>query len=85
MSDVCCAHDDAPVDPAAAVQRLRDVREIQLSLLAGLALAAGLIAELTSADAVGLVAFAVAIVVGGLTFIPRPRGRCCAAASASGR
>lgn len=71
MSDVCCAHDDAPVDPAAAVQRLRDVREIQLSVLAGLALAAGLIAELTSADAVGLVAFAVAIVVGGLTFIPQ--------------
>ncbi len=71
MSGACCAHDHAPVDAAAPVQRLRDVREIQLSVAAGLALASGAVAEVAGADTLGLVAFIVAIAAGGLTFIPQ--------------
>lgn len=68
MSDACCGTDHQVEKP---LQRLRDVREIQLSVVAGVALAAGLIAAVASARDVALVGYAVALVAGGLTFVPQ--------------
>ena len=68
MTDACCDHDH---DSDAPPQRLRDVREIQLSALAGLSLAIGLAASAADLDAYALAGFAAAILAGGLTFIPQ--------------
>jgi cation-transporting ATPase G len=69
MSEACCDHDRGGVD--AAPHRLRDVREIRLAAAAGVALAIGLALSATGRDAPALVAFAAALVTGGLTFIPQ--------------
>jgi cation-transporting P-type ATPase G len=69
MSDACCDHDHQ--DGAEPPQRLRDVREIQLSALAGLGLAIGLAFSAAGLDTAALIGFAVALVAGGLTFIPQ--------------
>jgi hypothetical protein len=51
VSDACCDHDHGHGgEPTEAPQRLRDVREIQLSTAAGLALAAGLAASAADLD-----------------------------------
>ena len=67
MSDACCAHDH---DSAQEPQRLREVREIQLSALAGVTLAIGLVASTADVDALALAGYGAALVAGGLTFIP---------------
>ncbi len=85
MSDVCCAADDkrprrpAPADPCCGgdlpsegpPERLRDVGEVRLAVIAGLLLAAGLVAGLMDGRVVATVAYAGALVAGGLTFIPQ--------------
>ncbi len=69
MSDACCAPDLAAVEEPPA--RLREVREIQLSALAGIGLAIALVAELLGAGSVvPLIFFALAILAGGATFVP---------------
>jgi cation-transporting ATPase G len=70
MSDACCGHDHDHHDDADAPQRLRDVREIQLSALAGLTLAIGLAASTADLDALALSGYVAALFAGGLTFIP---------------
>jgi cation-transporting ATPase G len=82
MSDACCA----PSAPTEAVsgeppKRLHEVREIRLAVVAGTALAVGLILDVAAASrALQVALFAVAILAGGLTFVPEaarnlPRGR----------
>jgi cation-transporting P-type ATPase G len=68
VSDACCAHDD---DHGAAPQRLRDVREIRLSAAAGAGLLAGLVAAAAGADALAHGGYGVALLAGGLTFVPQ--------------
>ena len=68
MTDACCAHDHH--DAAETPQRLRDVREIQLSALAGISLGVGLAAGTADLDALALAGYAAALFAGGLTFIP---------------
>lgn len=80
MSDACCAPATPPADPAAAPRRLREIRAIRLAVAAGVLLAAGVVASLRGADTMALVAFAAAVLTGGLTFVPDalrglPRGR----------
>jgi cation-transporting P-type ATPase G len=73
VSDACCAHDHDRGhgdESREAPQRLRDVREIQLSTLAGLALAVGLAASAADLDGVALGGYIAALSAGGLTFIP---------------
>ena len=74
MSDACCAHDHQPQGSDGAadrpVPRLRDVREIRLAALAGVALAAGLAASAAGSDVLASAGFAAALLSGGLTFIP---------------
>lgn len=78
MSEECCGpsarYDDCgceirEVDEAP--QRLRDVREIQLAAIAGVALAVGLGLSLADLSIPARVAEATAIAAGGLTFIPQ--------------
>ena len=70
MSDACCAHNDG--DHAAdGPQRLRDVREIQLSAMAGITLAIGLAATTADLNALALSGYLAALFAGGLTFIPQ--------------
>ena len=72
MSQACCAHDHGDHhDIAAAPQRLRDVREIQLSAVAGVALAIGFAASRAGSEAVELSGYVVALIAGGLTFVPQ--------------
>jgi cation-transporting ATPase G len=72
MSDACCAHDhDHHEVDAQAPQRLRDVREIQLSVLAGVTLAVGLAASTADLDALALGGYVAALLAGGMTFIPQ--------------
>jgi cation-transporting P-type ATPase G len=73
VSDACCAHDHDHGhggEPREAAQRLRDVREIQLSTVAGLALAVGFAASAADLDGLALGGYAAALIAGGLTFIP---------------
>ena len=70
MSDACCDHDHERHDAGDAPQRLRDVREIQLSALAGIALAIGLAASTADLEELALAGFIAALLAGGLTFIP---------------
>ncbi|UJA21515.1 cation-translocating P-type ATPase [Thermoleophilia bacterium SCSIO 60948] len=71
MSDACCAPSAPAGEPDGGAPRLIDVREIRLSALAGVALAAGLIVSvLTEAVTAAMVLFIAAILAGGLTFIP---------------
>jgi cation-transporting ATPase G len=72
MSDACCADDHDHHDAGAeAPQRLRDVREIQLSALAGVTLVIGLAASAADFDALALAGYVAALFAGGLTFIPQ--------------
>jgi cation-transporting ATPase G len=71
VSDTCCADEhDHHGAGAEAPQRLRDVREIQLSALAGVTLAVGLAASAADLDALALAGYVAALLAGGLTFIP---------------
>jgi cation-transporting ATPase G len=70
MSDACCDHDHHH-EAAEAPQRLRDVREIQLSAAAGLTLAVGLAGGAADLDALALAGYLAALLAGGLTFIPQ--------------
>jgi cation-transporting P-type ATPase G len=70
VSDTCCESAPENRDLAEAPQRVRDVPEIRLSALAGLALALGLLAGAADLDALALSGYAVAVLVGGLTFVP---------------
>ncbi len=71
MSDACCS----PVEESIADEaptRLLAVREIQLAIVAGLALLGGIVAELAGVnEGVATSFFVVALVAGGLTFIPQ--------------
>jgi cation-transporting ATPase G len=53
------------------VQRLREVREIQLAAVSGLLLAGGIAADAAGAGTVGAVAAVGALIAGGLTFVPQ--------------
>jgi len=75
MSDACCGHEE-PARPqsdhrGAVPQRLRDVRDVRLAAVAGLALALGLGAGLAGAPTVAVVLELGALLAGGLTFIPQ--------------
>ncbi|MGI8808796.1 MAG: heavy metal translocating P-type ATPase [Acidimicrobiales bacterium] len=70
MSDACCGGDSEATDNEAPA-RLRDVKEIQVSAMAGAALAVGLVAGSVGAQTLAAVCFAVTLVVGGSTFIPQ--------------
>jgi cation-transporting P-type ATPase G len=71
VSDACCADEhDHHGAGAEAPQRLRDVREIQLSALAGVTLAVGLGASAADLNALALAGYVAALLAGGLTFIP---------------
>lgn len=70
MSDACCGGDSEAADNEAPA-RLRDVKEIQVSAMAGAALAAALVAGSAGAQTLAAVCFAVTLVVGGSTFIPQ--------------
>jgi len=69
VSDACCGGDDVVGGDAPA--RLRDVREIRVAAIAGVALAAGTAAVLVGTETVAAVCFACALVVGGSTFVPQ--------------
>jgi cation-transporting ATPase G len=74
MSEACCGHDDHGATAAKAAQepqRLRDVREIRLAVLAGALLATGLVLAALRAGTSSDVAFLGALVAGGLTFVPQ--------------
>ncbi|MBN9622967.1 MAG: cadmium-translocating P-type ATPase [Actinobacteria bacterium] len=82
MSDACCAPSALPEDVSGETpRRLYEVREIQLAVVAGFALAAGLILDAAGApQAVQIALFSGAILAGGLTFVPEaarnlPRGQ----------
>lgn len=68
MSDECCSM-GGPVsnDPPEVLWKMRTV---QNAVAAGLFVAVGLVAGITGADRLELVAFTVALVVGGSTFVP---------------
>ncbi|MDQ4143525.1 MAG: cadmium-translocating P-type ATPase [Actinomycetota bacterium] len=68
--DSCCEA-EGRVQGDRQLQRLRDVKEIRASALAGVLLAAGALAGGAGAVAVGRVAFAATLVVGGATFVPQ--------------
>ena len=69
MGDACCGHDN-PVVETEAPQSFWRIREVQAAGLAGVFLAAGLIAAAVDADVVSRVGFGLALVVGGTTFVP---------------
>ncbi|MBA3861796.1 MAG: cation-translocating P-type ATPase, partial [Solirubrobacterales bacterium] len=74
MSEACCGHDDHGATAAKAAQepqRLRDVREIRLAVLAGALLATGLVLAALRTGTSSDVAFLAALVAGGLTFVPQ--------------
>ena len=71
MSDACCDNGHEDHDAGETPQRLRDVREIQLSAVAGIALAIGLAASAAGSDQLAVACFVAALVAGGLTFIPQ--------------
>ncbi|CAB4907815.1 unannotated protein [freshwater metagenome] len=68
--DACGCEIEVP-DPAAPVQRLYEVREIQLATVSGLLLAAGLLLSLLDVSTAPRVLEVLALIVGGLTFIPQ--------------
>jgi len=68
--DACGCEVEVP-DPSAPVQRLYEVREIQLATVSGLLLAAGLLLSLLDVSTAPRVLEVLALVVGGLTFIPQ--------------
>jgi len=70
ITDACGCEIEIP-DASAPVQRLHQVREIQLSVISGALLGAGLILRAAGLDTAGVVAEAGALAVGGLTFIPQ--------------
>ncbi|MSW52774.1 MAG: cadmium-translocating P-type ATPase, partial [Actinobacteria bacterium] len=68
--DACGCEVEVP-DPSAPVQRLYEVREIQLATVSGLLLAAGLLLSLLDVSTAPRVLEVLALIVGGLTFIPQ--------------
>ncbi|WP_406628238.1 heavy metal translocating P-type ATPase [Patulibacter brassicae] len=70
MVDACGCEVEVP-DPAAPVQRLYEVREIQLAAASGVLLAAGLLLSLLDVSTAPRVLVVLALTVGGLTFIPQ--------------
>jgi len=72
MGDTCCAHDEpaAAGEEADAPDRLWHIREVRLAAVAGVLLAAGLIADAGDAEGVATAAFLGALAVGGSTFVP---------------
>jgi cation-transporting ATPase G len=71
LSADCCDHGDGQAGATGQPERLRDVREIRLSALAGAGLALGLLAALAGQGAPSLAGYAIALAAGGLTFIPQ--------------
>ena len=67
MSDCGCEHEELPADAELSLLR---IREIQAAALSGLFLVTGFIAGLLGFDLVATGAYAVALVVGGSTFVP---------------
>ena len=68
--DACGCEVEVP-ELGSDVQRLREVREIQLAAVSGVLLAGGLALGAAGAGAAGTVAEVGALVAGGLTFIPQ--------------
>jgi cation-transporting ATPase G len=69
MSEVCCGPEGLPI-PGERVPSIWQVREIRMALVAGLALAGGLIGVATGAGTIEKALLIVAIVAGGSTFAP---------------
>jgi cation-transporting ATPase G len=70
ITDACGCVIEVP-DHTAPVQRLHEVRDIQLAVVAGILLLAGVVLRAAGADLAGTVAEVGALVAGGLTFIPQ--------------
>ena len=70
MSDACCANDERGHDAGETPERFWQIREVQAAAVAGVFLAAGLIASMADADTAAAAAFIVAAIVGGSTFVP---------------
>ncbi|MEV4419552.1 HAD-IC family P-type ATPase, partial [Patulibacter sp. NPDC049589] len=68
--DACGCEIEVP-DPTAPVQRLHEVREIRLAAISGTLLAAGLVLHAAGAGTIGTVLEVLALIAGGLTFIPQ--------------
>jgi len=66
MTDACGCESEVPVD--GTVPKLREVREIQLAVVAGVLLTAGVA---VGSGTAGTVLAALAFVAGGLTFVPQ--------------
>ena len=69
MSDACCGGDEVVRGDAPA--RVRDIAEIRAAAVAGLALAAGMVASLAGAGTVAALCYGAALLVGGSTFVPQ--------------
>ena len=72
MGDACCADADAQGEEEAdeAPERFWQIREARAAALAGVALAAGLVAGAADRDQLAIGLFVAALVVGGSTFVP---------------
>ncbi len=70
ITDACGCEVEVP-DHRAPVQRLHQVRDIQLATVSGVLLVASIVSHAVGSDTVALVAAIGALVVGGLTFIPQ--------------
>ena len=70
MSDDDSGTADARSGEGAAPTRLIEIRSIRLAFLAGIFLAAGFITEQIGQPMVSMAAYAISLVIGGLTFVP---------------
>jgi len=70
MGDACCASDAPGQEDDGPPERFWQIREVKAAAVSGVFLAGGLIASVADNDTVASVAFVVALVVGGSTFVP---------------
>jgi cation-transporting ATPase G len=70
MADACCAAEPAPIDDDAEPKSFWQLRDVRLSAVSGVLLAAGLAAAITGADRAADVAFVAGLIAGGATFVP---------------
>ena len=93
MGDACCAGDKRGLDPGEQFAdgpedgptRFWQIREAQLSAIAGALLVAGLIVASAGAEGPSIALFLGALLIGGWTFVPATLQGLRRARSASGR
>ncbi len=72
MSDACgCSPPTAIETDSGDIARFVDVKEIRLAAASGIALITGVILAFAGSETAGMASFALAIVIGGFTFIPQ--------------